>query len=280
MRILTIALAQICPVPGNPDANAEKIISIMQEAADKGAELIVFPECSLTGYAPDRAAELALRPGCGPLPVIEERSLDLGTAVCFGYMEKLADKLYISQELYYNGERTVYRKTHPGSKEALFFEPGNHFPAAPSPVRCGMQLCWESHIPEISSEYRRLGAELLLFPYASGMSGGQLERASASKSLGQRLFRGSLQPADERSGYRLHSRRRPRGLGPQGPPDRPILRDRGDAYNGADRRRASKRAVPQGKRRPCGTRHARPLLLRSQAQRTFLMPDPIIFEHR
>ena len=171
MKELTIAPAQICPVPGHADANAEKMISFMQEAADKGAELIVFPECSLTGYAPDKAAWYALKLGSGPLRAVEEKALGLGISVCFGFMERFEDKLYISQELFCSGERTVYRKTHPGSREASVFEAGNDFPVAPSPVACGMQLCWESHIPEISAAYRKSGAELLLLPYASGMSG-------------------------------------------------------------------------------------------------------------
>ncbi len=171
MTGIKIALAQICPVPGDASANSEKIKAYMKEAADGGAALAVFPECSLTGYAPDRAAELALSIGDGPVSDVESAAEKLGIAVCFGFMEKLGDKFYISQELYCGGERTVYRKTHPGSREALFFEAGNEFPVSRGPVDCGMQLCWESHIPEISTAYRKLGAQLLLFPYASGMSG-------------------------------------------------------------------------------------------------------------
>ena len=185
MTGIKIALAQICPVPGDASANAEKIKAYMKEAADGGAELVVFPECSLSGYAPERAPELALSlgdgqdgaqkqaPGIGggPISAIEEAAEKLGIAVCFGFMEKLGDKFYISQELYCGGERTIYRKTHPGSREALYFEAGNEFPVSRGPVDCGMQLCWESHIPEISAEYRKQGVQLLLFPYASGMSG-------------------------------------------------------------------------------------------------------------
>ena len=199
MKGIRIALAQICPVPGDAGTNAEKIKAYMKEAADGGAELVIFPECSLTGYAPERASELALSIGAGPdgaaelalsirdatdgaqkqapgigggpISAIEEAAEKLGISVCFGFMEKFGDKVYISQELYCGGERTIYRKTHPGSREALYFEAGNEFPVSRGPVDCGMQLCWESHIPEISAEYRKQGTQLLLFPYASGMSG-------------------------------------------------------------------------------------------------------------
>ncbi len=185
MKELTIALVQMCSLAGDTDANAEKIISYMHQAADKGAELAVFPECSLSGYAPERAeelalsvgdttvgaAELAISTGGGPISAVEKAADKLGIAVCFGFMERREGRLYISQEMYCGGERTVYRKTYPGSREAMYFEAGNKFPVSREPICCGMQLCWESHIPEISSGYRKQGAQLLLFPYASGMSG-------------------------------------------------------------------------------------------------------------
>ena len=40
MTGIKIALAQICPVPGDAGANAEKIKAYMKEAADGGAELV------------------------------------------------------------------------------------------------------------------------------------------------------------------------------------------------------------------------------------------------
>ena len=47
---LTIALAQINTRLGNMQANLEKHLTIGWEASTSGADLIVFPELSLTGY--------------------------------------------------------------------------------------------------------------------------------------------------------------------------------------------------------------------------------------
>ncbi|MBQ2311459.1 MAG: NAD+ synthase, partial [Firmicutes bacterium] len=79
MKGIRIALAQICPVPGDAGTNAEKIKAYMKEAADGGAELVIFPECSLTGYAPERASELALSIGAGP-DGAAELALSIGDA--------------------------------------------------------------------------------------------------------------------------------------------------------------------------------------------------------
>ena len=167
-----LALVQICPEKGKPEENGAKIISFMKEAKDENADLAVFPECSLTGYDPQRSPELALEKDCIYIQEIEAAADELGMAVCFGFMERDEDALYISQEFYCKGEKTLYRKTHLATREEEYFKEGNDFPTAEyRHITIGMQLCWESHIPQISTVYRKKGAHLLLFPYASGMSG-------------------------------------------------------------------------------------------------------------
>lgn len=175
MKKLKLAACVIMPVTGSN--TALRMTEIMREASDKGAELVVFPECSLTGYEPDKAAYLAIDPEDDEgASSIRKTADELSLAVCFGYMERAGDKLYITQELYSQGVSTGYRKTHLGSREQDVFSAGNAFPVAEidiagEKVSIGMQLCWESHIPEISQVYRSQGAELLLFPYAGGMGG-------------------------------------------------------------------------------------------------------------
>ncbi len=58
---VTIALAQINTHLGDVTANLEKHLEHIQQAQSSGAELIVFPELSLTGYClqdlvPERSA--------------------------------------------------------------------------------------------------------------------------------------------------------------------------------------------------------------------------------
>ncbi len=53
MYNLQIALEQIRSIGGDVKANTKKIIETMHKAQDKGAELIVFPELSVSGYGAD-----------------------------------------------------------------------------------------------------------------------------------------------------------------------------------------------------------------------------------
>jgi len=50
MARLTIALAQTTARLGDPEANLEKHLAWIEDARSQGADLVVFPELSLTGY--------------------------------------------------------------------------------------------------------------------------------------------------------------------------------------------------------------------------------------
>jgi predicted amidohydrolase len=50
MARLTIALAQTTARLGDPEANLEKHLTWIEDARTQGADLVVFPELSLTGY--------------------------------------------------------------------------------------------------------------------------------------------------------------------------------------------------------------------------------------
>jgi NAD+ synthase (glutamine-hydrolysing) len=59
MRTLRVALAQINPTVGALADNADRIIQLIAQAQDQGADLVAFPELALTGYPPE---DLVLKP--------------------------------------------------------------------------------------------------------------------------------------------------------------------------------------------------------------------------
>jgi len=60
MRSIRLALAQINSTVGDLEGNYQKVIEYINRATKKGAEIIAFPELSLTGYPPE---DLLLKPG-------------------------------------------------------------------------------------------------------------------------------------------------------------------------------------------------------------------------
>lgn len=59
MSPLRIAVAQVNATVGDLEGNARKIVAFGREAGQAGADLVVFPELSLTGYPPE---DLVFRP--------------------------------------------------------------------------------------------------------------------------------------------------------------------------------------------------------------------------
>ena len=53
MRLLRIGLAQINPTVGDLQGNRDKIVAYMEQARDRGADVVAFPELAVCGYPPE-----------------------------------------------------------------------------------------------------------------------------------------------------------------------------------------------------------------------------------
>lgn len=95
MSSLIIALAQLNTYVGDIPGNTQKVIQFAQRAsAELGADAVIFPELTLTGYPPE---DLLLRPS---LDLRIQRALDdiiaakLPLAVIVGYPKRIDGKLF------------------------------------------------------------------------------------------------------------------------------------------------------------------------------------------
>ncbi len=134
---LTIGLSQINTVLGNVQANLEKHLEIAKEARGQGADLLVFPELSLTGYVlQDLVPTLAHRPNADD-PVFKpllaaSQKIDL----LVGFVEvDERRRFYIASAYLSRGEvlhvhRKVYLPTYSMFDEGRFFAWGTR--CAPS----------------------------------------------------------------------------------------------------------------------------------------------------
>ena len=172
MKNIRIALKQFYPVTGNPDHNEQVIRDSLEYAASEGAGLICFPECSLNGYSIEAAPDLAISYDDSRIKRLCALAGRKNIISSFGFIEKYRDELYITQLITGPAGTSFYRKTHLGLRERDVFEAGDEFPIYCTPeISIGACLCWESHIPDIATVYRTKGVEILLVPYASGMTG-------------------------------------------------------------------------------------------------------------
>jgi len=172
---LTIALAQINTRLGDVEANLEKHLSIARQARQGGADLLVFPELSLTGYVlQDLASAVALRPTADD-PVFRqlfEASQDLDLVVGF-VDEDSRHRFYIASAYLSRGSvvhihHKVYLPTYGLFDEGRFFAWGDAVRAFDTRFgRVGMLICedfWHASPPYL---LWLDGADLLLLASAS-----------------------------------------------------------------------------------------------------------------
>jgi predicted amidohydrolase len=194
-RPLVVAAAQMGPV-GRDESRSEvvdRLLALLAEAAERGAELVVFPELALTTFFPrwylEDQAEIEAwfeteMPGPATKPLFDEaRRLGLGFSL--GYAELWTDDQgathrFNTQILVERDGAVVgrYRKVHiPGHEanepwrpfqhaERHFFEPGKEFGV----WRCfgglvGMAICNDRRWPETYRVMGLQGAELILIGY-------------------------------------------------------------------------------------------------------------------
>jgi len=197
MSKLKLGLAQINTVLGEPQANLAQHLALIERARAEQAQLLVFPELSLTGYVlQDLTAEVALRPVpedpiFGPLLEASEQ-IDL----VVGFVEaEQRQRFYIAAAYLSGGKllhihRKVYLPTYGLFDEGRFFAWGDTVRAFDTRFgRLGMLICedfWHASPPYL---LWLDGAELMLLVSASpgrGLSHGErLESAHWVERINQ-----------------------------------------------------------------------------------------------
>jgi NAD+ synthase (glutamine-hydrolysing) len=172
---LNLSLAQINTTLGDVQANLEKHLSLLTDAQKRGADLVVFPELSLTGYVlQDLVPSVAHRPTDDD-PVFKpllEASHDLDLVV--GFVDEDARHRFYIASAYLSGGKVlhvhhkVYLPTYGLFDEGRFFAWGDSVRAFDTRFgRMGILICedfWHASPPYL---LWLDGADVLLFASAS-----------------------------------------------------------------------------------------------------------------
>ena len=174
---IRIALAQVEPKTRNTSANLKKFDAWLERASDEGAQLVIFPELALTGYACGDAFFEVAEEAPGPSTEhLSETAHRLGLHVIWGMPERgLPGVIYNSAVLAGpNGHIGTWRKhTLPGHAtdtggpgafpDRRFFRGGSRSPVFETAIgRIGMMVCYDIFFPEISRLLTLKGADLLV----------------------------------------------------------------------------------------------------------------------
>jgi predicted amidohydrolase len=172
-----VALAQISCKQGDKVENTRKIEKNVTYAKKQGADLVIFPELSLTGYTlRDQAYELAETIPGPSTRILEKMAKKANVHLVVG-MPELSEK---TQSTIYNTAvlvgpsgfvgkyRKMYLPTHSVFEEKRYFRPGYQTEALETKLgKIGLTICYDVFFPEVSRLTRLKGAQLIVCISAS-----------------------------------------------------------------------------------------------------------------
>lgn len=177
---MKVCLAQIKPTLGNVKINLELMIKKIDAAVEDGADIVVFPELSLTGYLiKDMVPAVAIKKSTVPKELIE---LSKKIGILFGAVEEDENFNFYNAAFYLeDGEvkhihRKVYLPTYGMFDEFRYFSRGDKFRSFDSKFgRFGIIICEDAFHPSSAYILNQDGAQYLFMLTNSPTRGGQGE---------------------------------------------------------------------------------------------------------
>ena len=181
MREITVAALQLALGSLDEQENIAAVSTLVEEAAARGAQIILPPELFSGPYfckLEDEALFALARPTMEHPSVraMAKLAKKLGVAIPTSFFERDGHHYYNTLAMIdQTGEILgTYRKSHipdgPGYEEKFYFRPGNDgFKVWDvCGTRIGVGICWDQWYPECARVMALMGAELLFYPTAIG----------------------------------------------------------------------------------------------------------------
>lgn len=174
---IRVAAIQFEHSPANKDANFSKIIHFTRMAANQGVELVVFPECCITGYwfirnlshkeLVNLAEPVFDGPSCKKLSNLsKEYNISIGAGLIEITEEGKLHNTYVVAIP--DGRMVKHRKIHSFEHESI--TPGDRYTVfeLPGQIKAGILICYDNNIIENVRITALLGAQILIAPHQTG----------------------------------------------------------------------------------------------------------------
>ncbi len=186
---MRIALAQINTVVGDITGNTAKVLDALSGGARAGAELVVFPELTLTGYPPENLLGRAQFVMDNREALARVASACEDVAAIVGFADRAEGALRNAAALCYDGRvQAVYHKRHLPNygafDEKRYFEPGHELEVVSfGGLRIAMTICEDVWMPDVVAQAACAGADLVVNISASPLHAGKgAERVAVLRS--------------------------------------------------------------------------------------------------
>ena len=177
MKNVRVAAVQFQHAPGNKEFNLSRIRDFVVQAARQRVEILVFPECCISGYWHLRKlSRTELQQLAEPIPegpasrqlleLAREHQMTIGA----GLVEQAEDgRLYNSYVVAMpDGQFARHRKLHTFVSEHM--DSGSQYTVFDTPHGCrlGVLICYDNNLVENVRITALAGAEILLAPHQTG----------------------------------------------------------------------------------------------------------------
>jgi len=179
-NVLRVACIQHACIDSR-EANLDRTIALVREAAVAGARLVLLQELHAGPYfcqVEDPACFDRAEPIPGPgTELLGALARELGIVLVGSLFERRAPGLYHNTAVVFERDGTLagrYRKMHipddPAYYEKFYFTPGDlgFTPVSTSVGTLGVLVCWDQWYPEAARLMALAGADMLLYPTAIG----------------------------------------------------------------------------------------------------------------
>ena len=175
MNNIKIATAQFEHKSGDKNYNLKMIETLCERAAQQGASIVAFHECSITGYSfarhlsKDQLLDISeFVPGGESVTRLTEIAAKFNIAVLAGLFEKDAEgtiyKPYVCVNR--NGLIAKHRKLHPFIHSDI--TPGDAYTIFElNGWKCGILICYDNNIIENVRATSLLGADIIFMPHVT-----------------------------------------------------------------------------------------------------------------
>ncbi|MEL6602137.1 MAG: carbon-nitrogen hydrolase family protein [Cyanobacteria bacterium J06614_10] len=183
---MKISAVQLQPATGNIESNIAKHLTLVDASVRQGADLVFFPELSLTGYEPALAQTLATEKADQRLNVFQQRSDEHKIVIGVGLPISVESGVQIGMIWFTpNRPRRCYAKQQLHADELPFFVAGDEqLVLEISAEKIAPAICYESLQPDHAKQAAELGASVYLASVAKpagGMKKGVLHYPEIAK---------------------------------------------------------------------------------------------------
>jgi omega-amidase len=170
MKKIRISLLQMNIIPGEPKANRERAVYLINQAAAQETDIVVLPEMWTTAYQLENIAEICDREGKPTLDIISKKAKEKNINIVAGSFASLEEgKVYNTAYAFDRKGNNIskYQKIHlfklmeehkyinAGDKHCVFEMDG---------VKCGIIICYDLRFPELTRKLALEDIKILFVP--------------------------------------------------------------------------------------------------------------------